>query len=293
MSRIKECFTSRFVDGGVIMEADYSQLEVIVLAFLSQDRQLMADIKTGIDLHCMSAADLFSIPYKDLLAGYQEGNEVFTKYRKIAKGFSFQLQYGSGATAMAEKLELPVEMAKKFIKNYYARYPGVKRFQEKVSSEVQASRKPSKYRTEKGLPAGIGHYTSITGRRYVFQEYDSLEFMVKRGQPVSFSPTQMKNYPVQGFATGDIVPLMMGVLYEELKKDPFLITKALLVNTVHDSIMLDVHGAVVDKVARLVKRVLEDAPKYILDTWGIVFDLPLKIDVTTGRSWATQTDYKI
>ena len=292
MSRIKECFTSRFEDG-VIMEADYSQLEVIVLAFLSQDYQLMKDIREGVDLHCMAAASLYNKPYDTMLSGYQAGDPDITKWRKISKVFSFQLQYGSGAKAMAEKLELPVELAKKFIKNYYARYPGVKLFQEKVASSVQASRKPSKHRTATGLPAGLGHYTSITGRRYVFQEYDSLPFMVERGKPISFSPTQMKNYPVQGFATGDIVPLMMGVLYEKLKSDPILRTKALLINTVHDSIMLDVREDVVRQAATTVKEVLEDAPTYIYKTWQIIFDLPLKVGISTGPSWAQQTEYKI
>ena len=290
MSRIKECFTSRFT-GGVIMEADYSQLEVIGLAFLSQDKLLCEDIRDGIDLHCMSAAGLYGLRYTEVLAGYLAEDPDMTKKRKNAKGFSFQLQYGSGAAAMADQLGLPLKMAQKFIKVYYERYKGVKEYQEYVKAEVLASRKPSSLRTTKGIPAGMGQFTSITGRRYVFQEFDAPDFLVEKGTKTSFSPTQMKNYPVQGFATGDVVPLMMGEVYERLKLSALLGTKALLINTVHDSIMLDVHPDVVFSTAVTVKEVLEDAPHYINKTWGLEFDLPLRVDITTGPTWAEQTQF--
>jgi len=291
MSRIKECFTSRF-DNGVIMEADYSQLEVICLAFLSNDPVLRSDILNGVDLHCMGAADLYGHAYAYMRDGYLAGDPKITKQRKIAKGFSFQLQYGSGAPAMADSMGLPLETAKKFIKNYYNRYKGVKEYQEYVADTVKKSRIPSDHRTPLGIPAGIGHFTSITGRRYVFQEYDAPEWMRAKGILTSFSPTQMKNYPTQGFATGDIVPLVMGELYDKMTSNPFLRTNALLINTVHDSIMLDVDRSILGMVAREVKETMEDAPRLIKETWGIDFDLPLSVGITTGPTWAKQTEYK-
>jgi DNA polymerase I-like protein with 3'-5' exonuclease and polymerase domains len=75
------------------MEADYSQLEVICLAFLSNDLVLRQDILEGIDLHSMSAASLYKHSYMEVRQGYVEGDPVMTKKRKIAKAFSFQLQY--------------------------------------------------------------------------------------------------------------------------------------------------------------------------------------------------------
>jgi DNA polymerase I-like protein with 3'-5' exonuclease and polymerase domains len=292
MSRIKECFTSRFNDG-VIMEADYSQLEVICLAFLSNDLVLRQDILEGIDLHSMSAASLYKHSYMEVRQGYVEGDPVMTKKRKISKAFSFQLQYGSGAAAMAASIGEDISVAKEFIAAYYARYSGVKAYQDMVASTVKKSRVPSKRRTASGLPAGVGHYSSITGRRYVFQEYDAPDWMVAKGIKTSFSPTQMKNYPTQGFATGDIVPLILGEVYEELKRNPFLVTKALLVNTVHDSIVLDVHPGCVNQTASLVKGVMENAPLYIRKTWGFDFDLPLSVGISTGPSWANQSEYKL
>lgn len=268
------------------MEADYSQLEVIGLAYLSQDTQLYKDILGGLDMHCLNASFLYGVDYSIIKAEVDRGDSEWTKRRKTAKAPGFLIQYGGGAKEMANQTGLSVAQCKGFINNYYARYTGVKEWQDSVAEEVKKSRKPSPKRTEKGLPAGMGQYTSITGRRYVFTEYDAPDFMADRGIATSFSPTQMKNYPVQGFATGDIVPLMLGKVFDVLKDSDTLRHKALLVNTVHDSILLDVHGSVLMLAAETVKQTMEEAPRYIEETFGFKFDLPLKVDVEAGKSWA-------
>lgn len=287
MSRIKECFISRY-KGGVIMEADYSQLEVIVLAFLSNDHELRKDILDGIDIHSRNAAQLFGVPHKMFLDAVAEENKGAIKQRKIAKGLSFQLQYGAGAASMSEKLGIDLDIAKKFIENYYARYTGVKAYQEDVARRVKASRCPSTRRTVSGLPAGLGTYQSVTGRRYTFFEYDSPAWVHPAG--TGFSPTQMKNYTTQGFATGDIVPLVFGHLYEELQRYTGLVKHHKLINTVHDNVVLDVDIGYASMIGTLVKKFMEDAPRLIKETWGIDFDLPLKVDVTWGPSWGKQTN---
>src|SRR3990167_6042155 len=112
MSRIKECFTSRF-HLGVLMEADYKQLEVCVLAVLSGDKQLKSDLLSGMDLHELRAKELFRTV------------AVTKEQRRIAKALSFQLQYGSGPNNMAVNLGIPINVAKAFINLYYERYPAV------------------------------------------------------------------------------------------------------------------------------------------------------------------------
>lgn len=191
---------------------------------------------------------------------------------------------------MAKNTGLEVAQCKTFIENYYARYPQVGEWQQSVIDEVNASRRPSNRRTVSGKPAGMGYYTSITGRRYVFFEFDNDYFNPKdpKSRPTSFSPTQMKNYPVQGFATGDVVPLILGKLYRKLKSHQEWYGSALLINTVHDSIMLDVHNDIVEEVAKVVKAVMEDGPNHIEEVFGFKFDLPLKVDVTWGSSWYDQ-----
>lgn len=275
---IRKCFTSRWGDDGVIMEADYSQLEILVLAYLSGDTALCEDMLSGRDLHTMRAADLYGI-----------GEHAVTKLqRKNAKVLSFQLQYGAGAKSMAADLGLSEHLCQKFIDNYYARYPEVKTFQDDNIAEVESLRVSTSEHTLKGLPKGKATLNTLTGRRYVFEEYDNPYYKASNGwsKPTKFSPTQIKNYPVQGFATGDIVPLVLGAVYHALvaHKD-----NALLINTVHDSILLDVRREAEYSIGALVKEVMEDAPRMLLETFDITFDLPLTVEVKSGKDWSSMT----
>lgn len=289
MSDIKAAFVSRWGEYGYLLEADFSQLEVIVLAVLSQDPQLMHDIRNKVDIHAVNAFELF-------------GSNFTEQQRKLAKRLSFQLQYGSGPGNMAKKNGIDISVARKFISNYYNRYPGVKKWQEEVLEAVKKSRQPSDKRSEFGTPLGIGTYTSITGRKYVFQEYENT-FKYSARSPtrtstlgtreVSFKPTETANYPVQGFATGDIVPLVLGKLYRELSSVPELDKRVLLINTVHDSILLDCHQDCVDKAAHIVKHVMEEAPTHLKEEFGITFDLPLSVGIKIGRDWLEMAPYVV
>lgn len=276
-SSIKECFGSRFVDG-YIVNADFSQLEVVYAAHASGDRQLLDDILSGKDLHTMRAAELFNIPEGD----------VTKQQRQTAKSFAFALQYGSGAKSMAEEQGVPINVAKKFILSYYKRYPDLKMWQEKVAKEVMDSSTPSTRYTTKRYPARMGEYRSETGRTYRFYEHDAPEFMVKGGTYTSFSPTEMKNYPMQGGATGDIVPMMVARINRWLHQLKARYKKVKLINTVHDSIMLDVSEEYVYHVCVGVKKILEDTGSVYKQTFGVEFSCPLKVDVTFGKTWADQ-----
>lgn len=279
MSDIKSIFTSRWKLHGRLIEADYSQLEIVVLAFLSRDQQLISDIRNKVDVHAINAAKLFGSGFTDA-------------QRKLAKRLSFQLQYGSGAANMATKNGITVATAKKFIDAYYSRYPRVKEWQEEVKKEVEKSRKPSDKRTKNGLPAGVGTYVSCTGREYKFYEYDS-PYAGKYGHSdTSFSPTETKNYPVQGLATGDIVPLVVGKLYRAIKANPIFDGRLLLINTIHDSILLDCQEELVGRATQLVREVMENAPEYLMEEFGIDFDLPLSVGVKVGYNWAEMKEWK-
>lgn len=277
MPNIKECFTSRYSDGWII-EADFSQLEIIVLAHLCKDEQLIDDIQSGKDMHTVRAAELFDKAEAD----------VSKKERKIAKALSFQLQYGSGATNMAEKNNIPVETARKFINNYYSRYPTLKEWQTSVANDIDKSKQLIAEHTAKGVPKHRGVWVSETGRRYVFNTTDAPDWMSEK---TSFKPTEIKNYPVQGTATGDIVPLVLGKIYRWLVTSKWK-GKVLLVNTVHDSIMFDALTSDLSEVAnfcREVKGLMEKAPDFYKEKFGVEFTLPLKVEVTYGESWKDQT----
>lgn len=288
MSKIRECFNSRHRDG-MLMEADYSQLEIIALAHLSGDPQMHADIIAGVDLHTVRAAQMFNTPRA----------AVSHKQRQIAKVFSFQLQYGSGAKNMADTMGVDVAIAKAFIKHYYERYPAVKAWQELVAAEYAVRRRPSQRVTAKGVTAGRSWHHSITGRRYVMYEDDNPYFGQNQwGNEIqsatNFSPTKMKNYPVQGFATGDIVPMMLGEVLNFIKGDKRW-DMFKLINTVHDSILFDIpalEGTNHAVFAASIRDVMQGAPRLLKERFDIDFTLPLKVDIKMGVNWGEMKEYQ-
>jgi DNA polymerase I-like protein with 3'-5' exonuclease and polymerase domains len=270
MSEIRKYYASRFA-GGKLLEIDFSQLEIFVLAYLSGDPWLRQDLLSGADLHGISAAALF-------------GGGWTKQQRKIAKQLSFQLQYGAGAKSMATTNGVPYSTAKKFIDNYYDRYPMIKEYQDNLIEVVNKLRKPTSRRSAKGNPVGKAKFTSLTGRIYTFIENDAPDFLASE---TSFSPTQIKNFQVQGFATGDIVPLVLGKLHRGLIDFVGDSEQVLLINTVHDSVMFDcISETVARSWAKNAVRIMENAPLYLDEAFGIDFDLPLRVEVEMGDNWA-------
>jgi len=293
MSAIKTCFTSRFGEDGVIMEGDWSQLEVIGQAFLSGDVQMKQDIRDGVDFHCKRLAfklkESYEAVYNSCHGPAPDLNYI--KLRKDIKTFSFQRAYGAGVNAIMESTGMSKTEVEELIAIEEAMYPEVSKYFEKVKKEVLKSRQATSGRTDSGYPQGKGVFKSITGREYWFKEYDAPKFLQDRGTLISFSPTQMKNYPVQGFSTADIVPLVLGKLYRRLKRmTPQAKEGIFIINTVHDSIILDVHKKWVGAVADIVKYEMEKGGDYLNETFDIGFDLPLRAEISWGPSWGRQTE---
>lgn len=277
---IKKCYVSRWGKEGVLMEADYNQLEIVMLAHLSKDTQLIADLTSGVDMHTALYEQMY-------------GLTPTTAQRKPFKRLSFGLVYGAGATVLSENAGCSLADAKKFIDVFYTRYPMVKHYHNKCIANAKAGRHTSDRKTKSGYPAGEYVQLAETGRRYIYTEYDAPAFLKARGEHTSFSPTELKNYPVQGGATGDIVPLALGALYEELEKvnSEESSPAALLVGTVHDSVLLDVKLERVPEIAVLVKSVLESAPALYKRTFDVEFSLPLKVGISIGKNWLEQEEY--
>jgi hypothetical protein len=167
-----------------LVEADFSQLEVIGLAALTQDPQLIEDLRAGRDMHRFFAAQLYNKPEE----------EVTKAERTLTKRFTFQLQYGGGAQGLAKKNHVSVEIAKRFIETYYGRYYVVKDWQDDNVERVARSRRETGELTPGGEPKGEGQLISPTGRVYVFQEQDPPPGFRSTG--ASFNPPEIKNYPV-------------------------------------------------------------------------------------------------
>jgi len=287
MSRIKEAFLSRWGSKGQIVQADYSQLEVIGAAYLSGDPKMREDILAGVDSHSQSASWMYPHSYEEVREGYLAGDKYFTDIRKKSKAPRFQLQYGARAKGIAEKCGISLAQAKAFLEQYYGRYKVLAEWQDDNFEEARKNRE-MRQRTVEGetLTWFVCKLPSLTGRVYTFREYDTPDFIKERdGIHLQIKDTQVKNYPSQGFATGDVVPMMLGKTYRRLKTGP-MAQRALMIGTVHDSILFDVHQTAIDQgFCEGVKKFLEKTPSFIEETWGFVFDLPLLVDVEQGPNW--------
>jgi DNA polymerase-1 len=267
MSRIRQCFHSRYHDG-ILVEADYSQLEIVVLAYLSDDEILADDLNSGRDLHCMRASELYRIPE----------SEVTYEQRRIAKTLSFQLQYGAGAKTMSEINKIPVKVAKEFIHNFFDRYQEVHKWHQDLISHIDTYCEGSKEKTPMGFPRYKCEIHTPIGRKLVFKDYDS---KYKKGE-TAFSPTEIKNYPVQSVAT-DIIKIALGALAYKL----WFNGKIKIINTVHDNIVIDCSLKEREEVCNMLQWSMVTRTTHILKSrYDIELPVPLKIDIKSGAVWS-------
>ena len=262
---IKQIFTSRFVEG-YIVEVDFNQLEVVALAHVTGDVQLIGDISSGADIH--------SELYKGMFGRYPTKEE-----RKPFKSRTFQLIYGAGAKAISKQSGCSLDEAKKFIDVFYHRYPGVAGWHRDFALRVE---KESTYEfDDEGFREKVKTFVlkTETGRRFSFKEY--YDETAWSARTYTFSPTELKNYPIQGLATGDIVPMMLGIIFAKLKgRDDVK-----MVNTIHDSLMFDVKA---DSSANFIKEIidiLKDTHLYFYEIFKTPLALKLNAGASVGTNW--------
>ena len=262
---IKQIFTSRYKDG-VIVEMDFNQLEVVALAHVTKDLQLIHDISSGADIH--------SELYKGMFGRYPTKEE-----RKPFKARTFQLIYGAGAKAISKQAGCSIDEAKKFVDVFYGRYPSVGKWHKEFAIEVES--KGTYELDEDGFREKTKTYilNTETGRKFCFKEYHSDSTWSTR--TYNFSPTELKNYPVQGLATGDIVPMMLGVMFRLLKgRDDVK-----MVNTIHDSLMFDVKLSAADDFVKGMTELLQNTHVYFETIFGKPLALKLNAGASVGVNW--------
>ena len=245
---------------------DFNQLEVVALAHVTKDKQLIADISSGIDIHSALYEAMF-------------GRKPTKEERKPFKARTFQLIYGAGAKAIAKQAGCSLEEAQKFVDVFYKRYPLVATWHEEFAKLVASSAK--RLLDKEGLLEKWKTciYTTPTGRRFVFTEYYNDNKWSDR--MYSFSPTEMKNYPIQGLATGDIVPMMLGVIFRKLKdKDDVK-----LLNTIHDSVLFDVKQEAIGDFILDIKEIFQHTHNYFEETFKHPLALKLNAGVSVGANW--------
>jgi DNA polymerase I-like protein with 3'-5' exonuclease and polymerase domains len=291
---VLDMFTSRFGDEGVIMEADYSQLEVLIQAKLTNSKQMLLDIQNGVDFHCKRLAYAKDVSYDACYHKVHiEKDPVWIYERKtIAKPISFQKAYGAYPPTIAENAGIPLEIVERVFQKEDEEYPEINKFYDGVvlPQVLQSQRPTHKALQIKNKSLNViqesesekinrGVYQSIFGQLFSF---DESAVTTKRGVFRYYKLTQIRNRPVQGTAAL-IVSLAVGELlnWSLANKD-----KCRLVNEIHDAVLLDVKKEHLELTKSVVKHTLESVSSLIKSRFNLEFDVPFIVDVKTGKSWA-------
>lgn len=220
--RIRRAFVPS-AKGNAIVSADYSQIELRILAHMSGDKNLMKAFKEGLDIHAFTASLVFGIDEKD----------VTSQMRSMAKTVNFGIIYGMSPYGLSQSLKIEVDKAKDFIDAYFERYPDVKQYLEALIAEARQN----------------GFVTTILGRRRYIPEINSADMRLR-----SFAERTAVNTPIQGSAA-DIIKVAMIAISENLEKSGM---KSKMTMQVHDELVLDVPGDETDEACRITKDCMEN-----------------------------------
>lgn len=296
-SHVKRMFISRFKNG-VMVEADYSQLEVVVQGVLSKDQNLCQSLRDRVDFHCKRVAAKHNITYEEALDWCKNENHPDFKAgeaeRTNCKVFSFQRAYGAGAPKIAYETGIPLADVEAMIIAEDKLFPGVVKFNSAVEVAVHKSAVPFQKANDAGEwnTYRRGFWYAPTGTIYSFMSRDALDWQRKKGIKDSFMPTELKNYPVQGTG-GEFVQGMLGRLWRYLISVDFYDGQALLVNTVHDSVWADcATPEIADKIARDMIRELSAVPEYYNERYGMDIDVPFPVDIKMGPNMYDMKHWK-
>jgi DNA polymerase I-like protein with 3'-5' exonuclease and polymerase domains len=249
----KDYFTSRFTDGDII-ECDWSQVEVAMAAYIFNDKTLIKEVLSGDDMHLTNARLL------------KPTGEISPKERKTAKFMTFGILYGQSAYGLAKSHGVTEDEAQSFISNFYKKYNNIYRCHESLRQLIETG---PLWDTEKNY--FYQRLRAPNSKTYFIRTWSD-----KVGAQV-FKFSQYANYMIQG-AAGDLHAYCIGKLYEKLL--PYR-KSCVMINNIHDSIMLDCTQEITDTIVTLCKENLEKFAKEMTGT-----DL-FKMDIKVGESWGT------
>ena len=221
--KIRKAFIAQKPDY-TLVDADYSQIELRVLAHISQDEKMIAAFKNNEDIHTKTASEVFHVPME----------EVDGRLRDNAKAVNFGIVYGISDYGLSRDLDIPRKEAREYIDKYLENYKQVKEF---MTRTVENGK-------EKGYVETLLHR-----RRYV-PELKARNFNVR-----SFGERIAMNTPIQGSAA-DIIKIAMVRVYKELKKRGL---KSRLLLQVHDELIIETHKSEIDEIQLMLKEIMEDA----------------------------------
>ncbi len=241
--RMRTCFTAG--PGMKLISADYSQVELRVLAHYSQDPTLLSAFRNGEDIHTRTAALLFDV----------DPAQIGPDQRRRAKTINFGLIYGMGARKLGQDLGIPLSEARMFIERYFARFAHIKEFFDSVEQEARKN----------------GYVTTLSGRRRPLPD-----MLSQSGQARALAERQAVNTLIQGSAA-DLIKLAMLSVYNdgELRR-----MKARMLLQIHDELIVEAPEENAEAAASRLASLMTDT-----SAWGLELHVPLVADAGVGRNW--------
>lgn len=221
--RIRQAFIAP--QGYRIMAADYSQIELRIMAHLSQDKGLLAAFAAGKDIHRATAAEVFGLPLE----------KVTNEQRRSAKAINFGLIYGMSAFGLARQLNIPRGEAQRYMDLYFERYPGVLEYMERTRKQA----------------ADQGYVTTLDGRRLYLPDIHSRNATRRKA-----AEREAINAPMQGTAA-DIIKRAMIAVDAWLQQEPE--PKVRVIMQVHDELVFEVHESVLESAEQKVRELMEQS----------------------------------
>lgn len=234
-------------EGKKIVAADYSQIELRIMAHLSEDKGLLHAFEQGLDVHKATAAEVFAVAVES----------VSTEQRRSAKAINFGLIYGMSAFGLAKQLDIGRKDAQGYIDLYFSRYPGVKDYMDRMRE----------------LAKEQGYVETVFGRRLYIPEINS-----RNGQRRQYAERTAINAPMQGSAA-DIIKRAMFTMDQWLSRDavsgkPF--DGILMTMQVHDELVFEVPEAILDESTNKITQIMSAAAE---------LKVPLIVEAGVGDNW--------
>ena len=220
--QIRKVFIPR--EGFVFADADYSQIELRVLASMAGDKELIEAYRTDQDIHRITASKVFHIPFED----------VTSQQRRDAKAVNFGIVYGISSVGLSQNLSITRKEASNYIEEYFQTYPDIKSFLDKTVEDAKKN----------------GYSVTMFGRRRPIPELKSSNFMQR-----SFGERVAKNSPIQGTAA-DIIKLAMVNVWRRLKRENL---NSRLILQIHDELLIETADDEKEEVAKILEEEMTSA----------------------------------
>ena len=211
-------------EGCIFLDADYSQIELRVLAHMSGDEKLIEAYQQAEDIHRLTASQVFHVPFE----------EVTPQQRRNAKAVNFGIVYGISSFGLSQDLSISTKEAKEYIERYFETYPGIKSYLDGLVEHAKEE----------------GYVTTMYGRRRPVPELKSSNFMQR-----SFGERVAMNSPIQGTAA-DIIKIAMNRVHDRLKEEGL---ESRLILQVHDELLVETKLSEADRVEQILREEMQQA----------------------------------